>query len=293
MRFQKELFVIISVLVFTALSVNVFGIAVEDYDIAVINPVETETEYEMDWSYVYNLRSSSSVAVSEYWLLTADHVSSDKLSENNLSIGESTYNAVELVDHSASDDPDHDSKADLSLIRYDKAFPGHYGLSPDLSEDLETLLVGFGYEGTVDDINNNPTQPYDYYSNDDTGRNTRRWGTNRISSFETRNNNEGYDQYFVVDDTDYEAGVLPGDSGGGTFVNNNGTWELAGINIYALDGGDVDGDGETEYVGGFSASVPAYNRWITTVIPEPTTGLTLIILSLCALLSRPRRRAAA
>lgn len=285
---HAELVVILTVwtlALFLATSPSSFGIAVIDYTTAETNPADTGTGYNMDWGNVYRVTGSGAgtgVAISDHWLITANHVASNTPADHNLTIGSETYTGLEVVNHNAADDPEHTDNADLSLIRYDKTFPGFYDLYDGSVTDTDTLLVGYGRTGTVTD---NPGPQTDYYNDDFSGAGTKRWGTNTVSQLYAATDSqygytsEGYSQRFRVEDTDFEAGGLPGDSGGGSFIYDGSDWRLAGVNILVLiSTRDLNGDGndQNDYVGTFSASMPEYQTWITSVIPEPTTLLLLV-----------------
>jgi hypothetical protein len=108
-----------------------------------------------------------------------------------------------------------------------------------------------------------------YYQDSTTGNTgTKRWGSNKIdypnsANYDVQGStgmtyNDGLALLFKLSETDYEAGVGIRDSGGGVFVNDAGTWKLAGI-ITTRYGGPID------LTGTFAVSVPAYTNWIARV----------------------------
>jgi hypothetical protein len=240
------------------------GIIVADYAVATNAPTGS---WNVDWTNVYNYQGSSGVAVGSHWLLTAAHVGDDLFS-TTLTINGTNYYQQEIVFHSAAHDPAHSNKADLALIRFDKAFPGYYplftGTFPTQTFPTDrrrnSVLVGFGTTGQVFST---------YYQDSQTGNTgTARWGSNKIdyptsANYDVQGStgltfNDGIALLFTLSGTPYEAGVGIRDSGGGVFVNDAGTWKLAGI-ITSRYGGPTD------LTGTFAVSVPAYAAWITAV----------------------------
>lgn len=156
-----------------------------------------------------------------------------------------------------------------------------------------------------------------------TGDDTRRWGTNVVSNIYSTENYGisllGMD--FNADSGNpNEANYSTGDSGGAVFINDNGTWKIAGINswadgpygltstpfenafygsLYETDGFYGDTLNGWEEVSGpgisYATRVSTSQAWISEItgVPEPTT-LPLVVLGSLALLSRraARRRTA-
>jgi hypothetical protein len=190
------------------------------------------------------------VAVAPNWILTASHVA-DYGGSGTLAINGTNYLKKETIYHET---------ADIALIRYDKTFPGYYSLHSGISLlNSNAILVGYGFTGTVGKFHGT------YYFNDSgTGRGTKRWGSNKISSLETWNydvppsfSSSGFVMKFDAAGT--EAGAGGYDSGGGSFVQEGGVWTLAGINTSR--GNNFWGYDKT-----FAVSVPAYASWINSII---------------------------
>jgi hypothetical protein len=213
-----------------------------------------------DWSYVFYHPDGSCVAVAPNWILTAGHVA-DYGGTGTLTIGGTNYLKKEIIYHPT---------ADIALVRYDKTFPGYYGLYTSSSLiGSGTLMVGYGFTGTVTKVGAGPFATY-YYNDSGSGRGTRRWGSNVISSLETQKvydvggvvgvrTNSGFWMSFNAGGT--EAGVGIFDSGGGTFISDGGTWKLAGINTYR----NVNA-AQTGYDSSFAVSMPVYANWINSII---------------------------
>lgn len=246
------------------------AIIVADNSVATNAPTGS---WDVDWSNVYNYQGSSGVAVGSHWLLTAAHVADDLFS-TTLTINGTNYYQQEIVFHSAANDPAHSNKADLALIRYDKAFPNHYplftGTFPTQTFPVDrrrsAVLVGFGTTGSVFSA---------YYLDSTTGNGTKRWGSNKIDNPANANYdgqgtigmtyNEGLALMFTQGGTAYEAGVGIRDSGAGVFVNDSGTWKLAGLSTTRFGG-------PTDFTGVFAISIPAYTNWIRRVT-DPAADL--------------------
>jgi hypothetical protein len=245
------------------------AIAVDDYAVAETNPAAAG--YSLDWDYVYTYRDATAVAVDHYWILTAAHVADDVTShtKSNLTINGVTYYQQEAIFHPS---------ADLALVRYDKPFPGYYHLyDGDIYHTEgsgrnrttvydELIMVGFGYAGTV--------TASSFTSSGTWG--VKRWGTNRgeQTDFEYTmdvgdSSGERTTIYFYVsfelDDTDFEAGGNTFDSGGSYFIEENGEWKVAGINLLR--------NGTDPFVGNYAAQVSEYTDWITSNIPDYDTDM--------------------
>jgi hypothetical protein len=205
-----------------------------------------------NWDYVYAHPDGSCVAIAPNWIITASHVA-DYGGSGTLIINNSSYLKKEIIYHET---------ADIALIRYDKIFPGYYPLHSGKSLlNSNVILIGYGFVGTVGKSFGQ------YYFNDSgTGRGTRRWGSNKISSLESWDydvppdfSSTGFVMKFDASGT--EAGVGVYDSGGGSFVQESGVWKLAGINTSR----DVNFFG-TGYDKTFAVSIPAYSLWINSII---------------------------
>lgn len=239
------------------------------------DPPSDTAEYDFDWEYIFDVGGGSGVAVDSHWVLTADHVGSHDITYDN-----TTYEVQESVSH---------SDADLRLLRYDKAFPGSYPVytgdfpmpspSPNEDEPLTGLIVGYGLAGDVNETD-------DTYSTESGTDEIKRWGDSLIDGQGEDWTNEDYnytidyiDLNFDADETPYAGGVAQGDSGGGVVVNDNGTWYIAGTSVLVLGP-------EDEFTGTRAADLTAYEPWITSTVPEPGTGIIILIISCVVIASR-------
>ena len=239
------------------------AIVVADYVTATNTPIGI---WNLNWDYVYNYKGSSAVVVGSNWLLTAAHVANDS-DTSTVVVNGTNYYQQEIIFHSASDDPQHTSKADLALVRFDKAFPGYYPLyTGNFSKRPNAVLIGYGVTGTV----YSTSFTVRAWNDSPNGKGIKRWGTQKIDTPYTlpydpdgvvgMTTNDGFLMNFNSGNTTYEAGLGSYDSGGGTFVNDNGIWKLAGINTEIL------GSSPTNYTQIFSVSIPAYASWATNVM---------------------------
>ncbi len=272
---------LVTIVLFLLMAGPLLAIIVSNYSVATNSPIsEGSGTWDIDWSFVYNYKTSSGVAVGSHWLLTAAHVADDSFL-STLTINGVPYYQREIIFHHPDDDPAHTNKADLALVRFDKEFPGYYPLYTGdflestlgrggklISSPASCVMIGYGVTGAVYST---------YYTMSASGKGTRRWGSNKIDGAVTVTQDvggvtgvtysEGRQILFTSTSTSYEAGVGTGDSGGGTFIKTNGVWKLAGINTLIYGNGTAD-----QYAGNLTVSVPAYYAWATNVM-NPTGDL--------------------
>lgn len=203
-----------------------------------------------DWNYVYSYKGASAVAVDSHWILTAGHVGGG----SDLVIGSTTYVHQESISHPT---------ADLTLVRFDQALPGYYGLyAGSVYVGNPVLMVGFGNTGTVAAAS---------FTDSGSGQGTRRWGSNSIDAGGWAGDTYVFGADFTTNGTVYEAGVGDKDSGGGSFIYDNGEWKLVGINI-------ARGPQTPPYTASYMAAMPIYESWVAGVIPEPSTAMSVVLV---------------
>lgn len=250
-----------TILLLYVLAGQVLAIVVDDYAVATNAP---SGSWDLDWNYIYRYKRSTATPVGGAWLLTAAHVADDAF-DSTVVVNGTNYVQKEIIYHSAADDPDNNPKADLALVRFDKNFPGTYSLytgefPSQFNRRLNAILVGYGRTGTVSLTS---------FTDSSTGGGVKRWGTQKIdgetsASYDVGGvvgvtTNNGIQMLFTLTDTAYEAGVATYDSGGGTFVEEDGVWKLAGVNTvrYGVS---------PNYTGTFAVRISAYETWITNII---------------------------
>ncbi len=236
-----------------------------------------------DWVGIVSGGGSGTV-ISPHFVMTAKHVGGLGFSLNG-----TNYTAIERIDHPT---------ADVSLLRFTNTFTKYS--KPWLESVVGQALtfVGFGDTATERTSGGTAWTGYDYVANGG----TRRAATNRIERVEdvayfvggptTTSLEADLDSYDprtpAAYQIDYlggggplanEGGLLFGDSGGGSLIQINGEWRIAGVNIWIDDTNGVDVGNNNDYLDYgdiFGAvSVQAYGDWIGAnapeSVPEPAT----------------------
>jgi hypothetical protein len=251
------------------------------------------------WDYVGAVGGASGVYLGSYdgndWVLTAAHVGAGAFTLNGVSYSAVADSAVPLTGLGGA-------LADLTLFRIDGS-PGLMTLDLSVSTPLvgqSVTMIGYG-------VNRDASLTYwkpdwtettrrlqsMYQGYKWTGTSAKRWGTNVVTGTKT----EGATDYLLTTFTSLSgaAQATVGDSGGGVFVMNVSTLELAGVMGLVSS---YPGQPELTSVDGtqtYSADISRYRSQILNVIaavatpvPEPRT-VALLFLGGVALLARRRR----
>lgn len=224
--------------------------------------LQTAGVYQWNTTWNSNWYVGSAVAVAPNYLLTAGHVNGN--TTDYATINGERYSAVESFTPPA--DPGFTGSPDLRLIKVDKALPVYNELFTGLvASTTPVTLIGYGQTGE-----DNAWASVIWTAGTE---GVQRWGTNKVASTAQRLNSGGYSSSafsvaYLKNDTPYEALAAGGDSGGGIFIKNNDTWQLAGI---------ITNSGTMNT---WAVSIPVYADWIQSVtqIPEPSALATLTML---------------
>ncbi|MCE5325810.1 MAG: trypsin-like serine protease [Planctomycetaceae bacterium] len=212
---------------------------------------------------------ASGTLIANNWVLTAAHVTSGTTSMNFV-IGGVTYASSQIITN-PNWTGDLFAGYDLGLVKLSTAVTGVTAATryTGTSEKGQTgVSAGYGLTGTG--LTGATTLDYQ-----------KRAGMNTIDSLynarlmlmdfdnpHTRSDNS----YGSATPLDLEYLIAPGDSGGGMFINVNGTYQLAGVHSF---GAAVDGNVNSDY-GDISGDirVSQFNSWINSVlgISAPPSG---------------------
>lgn len=256
------------------------------------------------WQYEGTFGDFLGTPIASQYFITAGHIGGG--------IGQTfTIDGNAFTTDGFVDDPN----SDLRIWHITGTFAPQYiaPLYTDSDEAGNSLVViGRGTQRGAD-VNNPSLQGWLWGTND----HVQRWGTNDVEGI--ANGGAGVGQ-LLFSDFDHSGGneamLSVGDSGGAVYINDGGTWKLAGIN-YAVTGPyytDSSGSGQfnaalfnedgyfvqsgTNYIpatgpGGFYATRISSNMaFINSVIPEPgTVGLIVAGMMLLTASKRVRRAA--
>lgn len=243
------------------------------------------------WSNVGLRGSWGAIYLGNGWVLTAGHVAAGTVELDGLSYPHlpSLVTQIENGDGSLADlrvfglALPHPPLPDLPLA----------STSPALGEPA--ILIGPGVDrGAATSWQPNPPLPPIIEGYEWGGGSAMRWGTNEIAPtpampiLDTMSIATEFDE----GDTTHECQAAVGDSGGALFIENAGTWELAGV-LFAI-GGYINQPSNTALYGNptYAADIAVYRDSILDIIsvPEPGGGLLAGLALLRVLVFRSARR---
>ncbi|MDO8303453.1 MAG: hypothetical protein Q7T18_09445, partial [Sedimentisphaerales bacterium] len=178
-----------------------------------------------------------------------------------------------------------ENNADIRLIRLknsdgsdpDLAYAPPYTDTNDVDKDF--VIGGYGtYRGAT-----LSSGGYAYgYQWAESSNDTLRWGQNHIDGQESVQLSNSYLSYvlyahFNLTGRPYEAAIAARDSGGGWFINQNGTWKLAALSAYVqrlnktwYDDPNTLNTTDPDHFWGIRIS--SYATWINTIIAADCNG---------------------
>jgi hypothetical protein len=246
-----------------------------------------------------------------YYIITAYHVALSGL--GSFILGDYTYSFVTGTGVQIKDDATDTKPADLYVIQITGSEVALAALDSmanlNLAESTPSTgtnvtMIGYGrdrsttagtaYVKSSQWYNTAPAQPYDtvnYYNWLST--NSKRWGTNQVSSFANAEN--GYGTTALVSTTfsssagNNEAQAAEGDSGGGVFYSSGSDTVLSGIMVYV---GRYNGQPTESAAYGnatYYADISKYRENILAAVPEPSS-VSLLLISAVGLFSASRLR---
>jgi len=226
------------------------------------------------WNYTGKVNNGSAVFLGNYstgyWVLTASHVGASDFTLNGTTYSYIAGSSVRITNPDGTD-------TDLVVFRVSSG-PSLPNLSfGSISTGASVTMIGSGFDGASSktywdsswsEVPNAGGASYVGYKWLDTY--TKRWGTNSVSvsSFTA---NYGYGNVTMLgttfDQSNGDAQVSTGDSGGGVFTN---TGLLAGIMLttgtYGSQPSSTSVAGDKSYF----ADMSVYGSRILAVVPEPS-----------------------
>lgn len=244
----------------------------------------------MTVDYIYATGAGTSVAISNWHLITANHYSLGV--GNTFVAGTDTYEITNVslppIDSGKTYRPDMKIIEVKNNTNPGTALPGYHNLytGSALTTATDLIQTGTGLTGTSFTT---------YYTEDTGSPRLLRWGTNRADNFNDVDHVTDYNYDYKAmymgyrtngsGTTEFETGVGDHDSGGGWFAKNGLDWELVGLNTLRTQ------QAPDEYNGTFALDLTTsdYQTWIYNIVPEPGS-LALLSLGGIALLRRKRRK---
>ncbi len=235
--------------------------------------------------------SCSATLVAPGWVLTAGHCSLFNPSPLSFELGGAVYEVTQRVVHpdflkSNGDDANHD----LALLRL--AAPvtnvnpaALYEGSDDIGATMTSVGLGWTGDGVTGFIpGTEGVKRAGNNSWDALGDALGLSETILLADFDSPLDASG-NLFGDASPLDLEYLIVPGDSGGGTFIQEDGQWYLAGVHSFILG---TTGEPTGMYGDGAGiVRVNMHNDWIESVIPAPASCPVLFTALLAAV---PRRR---
>jgi hypothetical protein len=280
-----------------------------------------EPQFAAVGSYSTNGWFGSFTLIAPDWALTAAHVvdtnhdgqiSDENIADDTLSVGGFTRHPTQIIVPTGTGgnrgwNGNINNGFDLALVHLDVPInsiaPARiYTSFQELGKIITS--VGFGQGGTglngatgssgIKRAGDNVVDEFVTFSNGATGL---RWDFDEPAPRVSRNDSGS------TTPLDMEYMIGPGDSGGGSFIFENGDWYLAGVHSGTYDLYDYPGAASNTSTYGDAAlitRVAAYQDFIfsnipslanaaAVVVPEPAHLATLVLPGLIALVSRRRR----
>ncbi len=233
----------------------------------------------------------SGTLVDSQWVLTAGHCALFNPSPLVFEVGGVRYHVAERVIHPGFVKSDgSDPSYDLALLRLDARVTG---VAPaalyEGADDVGATMTSVGYGWTGDGVGGfipgtEGTKRAGKNNWEQLGSALGLLDTVLFADFDSPLDPAG-NLFGDPDPLDLEYLIVPGDSGGGTFIHEDGRWSLAGVHSIILGiGGDPTGMyGDAAGI----VRVNQYNEWIASVIPAPATPAAL---AAAGVLAARRRR---
>ena len=256
------------------------------------------------WQYLGDFDGSIGTPISPTQFIDAKHIGGH--------VGDSfTYNGVTYTTTSVATT----ANSDLAIWTVNGVLPNYAPIYTGSSEGLFPMVFFGAGDGRGAEFRLPGATDADNLRGwlwDSSSAGVTRWGTNAFAGVVTPSAAIGQTLYSFFDRSGGGdmATVANGDSGGPSFINVNGTWELAGI-TYAVEGpfrtnstSTVDTFAAAFDTGGLyfagspnntllatdtSTDVPSFwlasrvsanAQWITSVVPEPGTWAAIVFVGL-------------